>query len=540
MTVVQLRQPVSPRQPKLQDIPEQLQDPTQWSDANGDYGLEVVLRQIPRLPEVQARLVAFGERVSTSGPARMQGNWALAFIGFTMSGFACIQPWWKQRRHERAYWRLFGFHRIPKYSTVHLRLTELEDDLTAFVASTTSIIQQLRAVDPRIGAWVHVDATNTQTHAGLQHVCRYQSCPSGGRARISGLDHSSASELREVAADNFSEGKDVLAEAEGYKELKIRTIEAYTVLPAGVDGNKIGAKGRLYHLGSHWWYSRDLEAGTRAYTHGKSIKAWHGFLTQSAVDHYTQLPLALNVFAADQNEFQHYAELLAAVTAASGQQPLMVAADKGYSIAEVFKQNTTKGIASVFPRKRTNQRDSQKSQGTKDFDIHGIPSCRHCKGPGNFVRFQLVIKGNCIIPRLFFTCSLPEHDDCEGMQSISCSKDWRRLLPVWRTHPQYQAMTQQHNMYEFKHEQMRMNYRVGANDARTRLRRIGLRWQQLRANCAALVEWVRFTVRRPNLLPTHKSDGYKVGRRIAYRRISEGLVGGGEVIGLALAARAAP
>jgi len=114
------------------------------------------------------------------------------------------------------------------------------------------------------------------------------------------------------------------------------------------------------------------------------------------------------------------------------------------------------------------------------------------------------------------------------------------LLPVWRTYPRYQAMTQQHNMYEFKHEQLPMNYRVGANDARTRLRRIGIRWQQLRVNCAVLVEWLRFTVRRPNLLPAHTSDGYKVGRRIAYRRISEGLIGGGEVMGLALAARAAP
>jgi hypothetical protein len=312
-------------------------------------------------------------------------------------------------------------------------------------------------------------------------------------------------------------------------------------LPAGVDGNMVGTRGRLYHLGNHWWFSRDVQAGTRAYTHGKSIKAWHGFLTQTAVDHYTQLPLAINIFAADQNEFQHYAEILAAVTAASGTQPLMVAADKGYSLAEVFKQNTDKGIGSVFPRKRKNQHDSMKSQPGDGFDLHGVPTCRHCKGPGNLVRFQLERRGERTIPRLFFRCSLPEHDACEGIQSISCAEDYRRLLPVWRTHPQYQAMTQQHNMYEFKHEQLRMNYRVGANDARIRPRRIGIRWQQLRANCAILIEWVRFTVRRTSLIPAHPSDGFKVARRIAFRRISEGLIGGGEVVSVAsLAARAAP
>jgi Transposase DDE domain len=528
------------RQPRMQDIPEQLQDPTQWSAAAGDYGVEIVLRMIQTIPEVRERLAAFGARDSNCGPARMRGNWALAFIGFTMSGFSCIQPWWKQREHDHAYWKLFGFKHIPKYSTVHLRLTELEDDLNAFWEAAQTIIQRMRTVEPKIGAWVHVDATNTQTHAGLQHVCRYQSCPSSGRARVSGLDHAAASELREVAADNFSEGKDTLAEAEGYKELKVRRIEAYTALPAGVDAAKIGTGGRLYQLGNHWWYSRDAAAGTRAYVHGSHVKAWHGFLTQTAVDHYTQLPLGINVFAADQNEFQHYAELLAAVTAASGMQPLMVAADKGYSIREVFKTNTDKGIASVFPRKRKNQRDPLKSQGTKDFDIHGVPTCRHCQAPGNFVRFQLATKGNCTMPRLFFTCSLPEHRDCLGIQSISCAKDYRRLLPVWRTHPQYQAMTQQHNMYEFKHEQMRMNYRVGSNDARTRPRRIGLAWQTLRANCAMLIEWVRFAIRRPTLAPAHKSDSDKVGRRVAYRRLSEGLLGGGEVRSISLAARAAP
>lgn len=133
-------------------------------------------------------------------------------------------------------------------------------------------------------------------------------------------------------------------------------------------------------------------------------------------------------------------------------------------------------------------------------------------------------------PRLWVRCCYPVSTACEKEQAISCSSDWRRLLPVRRTHPAYQAMTESHHTYEHKHQALRDNYLVAPNSYAMRPKRIGLAWQQLRANAALLIEWLRFDIQGgPGRLVVMETSGRTVRYRIARRRARLGLAGGGTV-----------
>ena len=56
---------------------------------------------------------------------------------------------------------------------------------------------------------------------------------------------------------------------------------------------------------------------------------------------------------------------------------------------------------------------------------------------------------------------MPQTDGCERVQTISCAKDYKRLLPLWRTTDAYAAMRETHFDYERIHHFQRVRYRVG-------------------------------------------------------------------------------
>jgi len=74
---------------------------------------------------------------------------------------------------------------------------------------------------------------------------------------------------------------------------------------------------------------------------------------------------------------------------------------------------------------------------------------------------------------------------------MACSKDWATLIPLWRTEEAYFALKESHDSYERVHHLFRIRYRVGADNHALRPKRIGLPCQQLRANAALVVEWLR-------------------------------------------------
>jgi hypothetical protein len=118
-----------------------------------------------------------------------------------------------------------------------------------------------------------------------------------------------------------------------------------------------------------------------------------------------------------------------------------------------------------------------------------VPRCKHCDSSGNYVWSGLREKRNGAgdvreIPAIRFRCGGPETPECLNVQEINPSRDWRRLVPIWRTHAPYIEMRTSHSQYERSHRQSRLRYRVAPNSYVLRPKRIGIGCQQLRATAA--------------------------------------------------------
>ncbi len=211
---------------------------------------------------------------------------------------------------------------------------------------------------------------------------------------------------------------------------------------------------------------------------------------------------------------------------AIGSIPVTVVADRGLSLERIFELNTRKGIASVILWRKSANRMTR--EDTDEIDRHGVPRCKHCGGPSRRVRFN-----HLPYPCIWFHCEMPLTDGCERDQRIACSNDWKRLLPVWRTQETYFALRETHGNFERVHRIWRDRYRVGAATHEMRPKRRGIDWQQLRANSALLVEWLRILSRhgwtgsaRGNYCAAEKEDiGEKALERFMENRQALGLNG---------------
>ena len=82
-------------------------------------------------------------------------------------------------------------------------------------------------------------------------------------------------------------------------------------------------------------------------------------------------------------------------------------------------------------------------------------------------------------------------DECTKTQPISCSADYRLLVPLLRTDPLYRELKESHSSYEAQHDWWRDPHKVAADDfgVRSKIRDLG--WRRLRANVAARIDWLR-------------------------------------------------
>ncbi len=118
-------------------------------------------------------------------------------------------------------------------------------------------------------------------------------------------------------------------------------------------------------------------------------------------------------------------------------------------------------------------------------DRHGIPRCQHCGAPTSFVRFEPgdqskpEEKRN---PRLWVDCMAGATEKCAKTQTISCTKDYRLLVPLWRTDPLYHELKESHGSYEAQHDWWRDRYKVAADDLGLRPKIRDIDFHRPRAN----------------------------------------------------------
>lgn len=476
--------PDAPARLRRSTHPTYIADATRFADEPPSFRDPV---QVVRRVKGMAPLMRTLEQARINhghGPARGDGNWALAYLAFVISGHANMRPWWRDHFGNSPLWQACGFTSTPAYSTLWERFTELERHADVFEAAAHHLIRLARRQAPEVGMWLVVDGTECQTHAQPQHNCGpNDACPGSRNGRIKPRFPKITPEeaaLRRSKAEPAEEPAEQPA---------LPAPRADGLLPIPEDGyQEETAEGLRFTSGGHWWLSRDRDAGGRAYG---DKKAWHGYMCVQMTDAHTGAVIAVRIIPAQTQEAHSLPDLYESARQGIGTDPIAVVGDRGYSIGPAFRFLTERGVAPIFPWRDFHRGTQPKAPPGRRWDRHGIPVCPGCGLSGDFVRFSA--KGS---PRTWYRCPMPSTPECEGEHSIGNLEAPRRLLPIWRTSTIYAALRPVMNSCERVHTNWRERYRVGGKTLADRPRRIGLAWQQLRANAALMIEWLWTNLRQ--------------------------------------------
>lgn len=510
------------------DLPVSLKGATEFH-GDGVASPQWVVQTAKAHPQFFGDLLNQTNARKWGGRRRIPGNIALAFFAYVASRSTEMHPWWEMSGEDL--WRECGFARKPKFSLVYENFVRLESHLDAFNDAAARMIQHARKHSGGlVGRDIHVDGTEAETNARLVHDCQ----PGEPCTRASDENHpehwqhSREQNRRRITADAHTdrardERQKASEEAPPENDEDAVLIGDATELVW--DDNRKVRRLKVGKTGC-WYRLLDPDAGPRAYTKdGKAARFWLGYYNLKAIDHYTGAPVAVHVSDASVQEYHAYPELFHKLCDNVGEAPRAIVGDKGFSVSSVFELNTSHGVASVFPYRKGGQESYRTDK--LEYDRDGIPRCKGCFGPTKFVRFAAANPK----PRLWFRCQAPDTPECHKEQSIYCEHDWRYLLPLWRTTEAYAALRASHDKYERVHIHWRQRYKVAGDNFGNRPKRRGRACQQLRADAALCIEWLRIlhregwlgSARRNSELPVADS-GITNGltKRLA-RRLAEGL-----------------
>jgi hypothetical protein len=463
-----------------------------------------------RSPAARARVLRVAASICSGGGygrKRGAGRFELAYLAFVFSRHPDVKPWWQSAGHS--IWTASGFEQRPSYPLCHRRFVELEHPaVTAAMEDIAGALIKLavKGSDGRVGLFWHVDSTEAETHARLQHACpTSKPCwkTKGLAARRAAGRLTAAAGTAAVRAERHVSA--AAPEHEPYEPGEDTEIG---------DAEQIERKpGRLrVKVGGCWYDVLDPTAGIRAYIRdGVARRFWVGFYNAKAIDHFTGAPLAVRITSASTQEYYTYPELFRSAFQNSGQLPRAVVADRGYSVSEVFEHNTRLGVGSVMPWRAGRGRLTRALEDCDTHDRHGVVRCKHCGAPTRLVSFTRTAgekrDGTKRGPRLYVQCLAPALAGCKTRQSVGCDVRWRMLLPLWRDSETYLALRHSHDRYERVHHHWRVRWRSGADDHSLRPKRRGLDNQQLRASTALMIEWLMICWREdwlPNSRPLGK------------------------------------
>lgn len=362
------------------------------------------------------------------GRARIEGSWALAYLAFVNSKHADIQPW--LRESDVMMWWEAGFAERPKYHTVYRRFIELEElGVEDFFGASSKLVRL--AIDKsggHVAFDVTVDCTEAETNARLHHDCQADDgCP-GVAEFVSNRHGRRIQKNARVAAAASTDEAKAHREAINARPFPQDPDDART-LSGEIDTVTYEDHSDCVRVkaGGHWYRLDDPDAGVRAYTRGaKTVKFWAGYYNLKVTCTAFGAPIFNIVEAADEQEWNLFDEVISRLDLICGTDHVRsVIADRGFAVGPVFRACAERDITLVAPL-RAEVGDDDAPRDRKSFDRDGIPRCKHCGGPSEFIRFAAKPK-----PRLWFRCKRPyaldENGDptnrCEKDQSISCSTD---------------------------------------------------------------------------------------------------------------------
>jgi hypothetical protein len=375
--------------------------------------------------------------------------------------------------------------------------------------------------DPEIADFWMVDSTGWQTPATLEHCCTDKhACrdllekqgrrkPRPKKANPDGDDSptDAAAAGKESDADQLVPGSKRGApqrlrrapaeaiEQERHKEQADLEPEPGIKPDSVVEPLEEDETYQYFLIDGHRYRTRDKTAGLRHYSSGKG-RSWLGGYGTPAVNVKYGAPIAVETFAADDMEWDHYDDLFQAGVAATGKTPLAVSGDRGFGVKSFYEYNTRRGVGTVVPFRETVSEKERQDMRCDLVDEHGVPRCQHCGGEGDIetdgLGWYLANNGE---PRVRFRCKVPALTACRKQQSVACSEEWRLLQPLALTQEIYHALREMHFSFERIFGHWRQRYGVYGKNASTCLRRKGVPAQRLRAQAAVFLDWFRISLR---------------------------------------------
>lgn len=340
--------------------PDALPGATNFSRHDDLLGSENLVRLVKSNRPLWNRLARECEMSVNWGRRREPGHWELVALAFVSSGHVDIQPW--HASATSSLWRLCGFDAKPPYKRVWRRLREIERKHTAFQDAAGELIRKAREHEPRVGAHIHIDSTEDETHAGLIHDCEEGRCPRRLRSRSGWAVRPRRESSERAQQDRQSENTDAPENVER---------------PNGEIFIENSRLVKRIKLGECWYKTLDIDAGVRLYEGPRGSKrVWHGYYNTKMVDHFTGGVILAETFSASTQEHALFGECFDRASDLLGSPPQTVIGDKGFSTRGVFEKCTTNGTAGIFPWRKSNFAPVRHDVETHD--RHGTPRCKHC------------------------------------------------------------------------------------------------------------------------------------------------------------------
>jgi hypothetical protein len=457
-------------------------------------------------------------------------------VSYVMSRTPELYPFWDDKLTEPL-WQKMGFEDgRPKYSTLWLRMAELEDEscVKAFDDAADKLSRLARSKDSRVGREVYCDATAIHSRARLHHDCADPvAC-----AALMTKQGKRVPKTLAVAA----EGEVRAARHEDAKQPEEEMEEKVHPSALTEADDQDGEYPHYVSFNGHRYGLLDPDAGVRAYggkSSGKHMvsKFWVGGLDLIAVDGFTGGNLANVIVPANKQEYNAFFPLIRKVERSLGDKPEAMSADRGLGVTKVYRRLTLRGIAPVMPFRAFGPYTEAGQLRTEDFDEHG-PRCGHCGAPGITVGAKLGVQRKASGSlALYFRCGDPNTVECMSARQHKnfptgltkkgdpANRIWRLALPLSPLTERYQAIQATHFSFEHTFRHHRKRYRSLGNDESGKIKRFGLAAHRLRCAIARFVEWFRISLRHGWIGNHPKQNNepvlYRRGERQLYKVLKE-------------------
>ena len=386
---------------------------------------------------------------------------------------------------------------VPSISEIEWQFGRLEADADVFASIAQLLIRGAVASEPRITEIVFCDSTGWISGQPLSDACiDGVSCAAGSRDLWTGRRSDGISEF---AQGHLNEADDPNWGERGYVEPGGRARRPYLEIVEAGDVSARMKRYGIYDLGGHVMRSLAWDCGIRYYKEQK--KLWHGGVTLAAVSAFLGEPIAFSGGPADVQEYDFLPKLLDAVLSALGCFPQVMSFDRHYFVRRVFQICAERSIAPVAPERMIRGKSKHEDWRTLLFDEDGVPRCPDCGGVGNQSGPGLGLHQSRGGPVILARCLDLTRQRCGREFAVPCDKEWLKLTALSQLHPLYWAVAERHRNFERGFRHLRQRFTLAGKDISTSLYRPGVQAQELRAQAALLLLWLKLCLRNGWLAP---------------------------------------